>query len=230
MQHRGACGCEVNTGDGAGILIDIPDAFLRKVAPAPLPAPGSYGVGLVFLPQAAEDRAAVEGVFARIIAEEGQQLLGWRDVPTDNSPIGPSAVRVQPVFRQIFIGRGSDDTVRLNTSETVRLKPDTTYATTDEGNRRAAFERPDVRDSQAYRAGSGHPRHHRRAAQVFLHRQPLVQHADLQRHADGQSARNDVSRSAGRRFPVGAGTGPPAIQHQHVSVLAACAPIPADRP
>src|SRR6187431_199898 len=85
LQHRGACGCEVNTGDGAGILSQIPDAFLRKVAPAPLPALGSYGVGLVFLPQAADDRAAVEGVFARIIAEEGQQLLGWRDVPTDNS-------------------------------------------------------------------------------------------------------------------------------------------------
>jgi glutamate synthase (ferredoxin) len=106
LQHRGACGCEVNTGDGAGILMQTPDAFLRKVAPAPLPAVGSYGVGLVFLPQAAEDRAAVEDVFARIVAEEGQHLIGWRDVPTDDSPVGPSAVRVEPVFRQIFIGQG----------------------------------------------------------------------------------------------------------------------------
>ena len=113
LQHRGACGCEVNTGDGAGILIQMPDAFLRKVAPAPLPAPGEYGVGLVFLPQAAEDRAAVEELIARIVTEEGQQLLGWRDVPTDDSPVGPSAVRVEPVFRQIFIGRGDPTTVGL---------------------------------------------------------------------------------------------------------------------
>ena len=129
LQHRGACGCEVNTGDGAGILMQTPDAFLRKVAPAPLPPVGAYGVGLVFLPQAAEDRAAVEDVFARIVAEEGQHLIGWRDVPTDDSPVGPSAVRVEPVFRQVFIGQGKD--------ETVRLKPDTT----NESERRAAFER-----------------------------------------------------------------------------------------
>ena len=104
LQHRGACGCEVNTGDGAGILIQVPDAFLRSVAPAPLPPVGQYGVGLVFLPQADDARAAVEAIFARIIAEEGQQLLGWRDVPTNDSPVGPSAVRVEPVFRQVFIG------------------------------------------------------------------------------------------------------------------------------
>src|SRR5262245_44794037 len=128
LQHRGACGCEVNTGDGAGILVQMPDAFLRQVAPAPLPPVGEYGVGLVFLPQAAADRAAVEEVFARIIVEEGQQLLGWRDVPTDDSPVGPSAVRVEPIFRQIFIARGKQ--------EDVLLKPDTTSA--DDS---AAFER-----------------------------------------------------------------------------------------
>src|SRR5256885_1143256 len=111
LQHRGACGCEVNTGDGAGILVQMPDAFLRTVAPAPLPALGEYAAGLVFLPQAAEDRAAVEEVFARIVAEEGQRLLGWRDVPTDDSPVGPSAVRVEPVFRQIFIAGGHADRI-----------------------------------------------------------------------------------------------------------------------
>src|SRR4029078_4801991 len=104
LQHRGACGCEVNTGDGAGILMQMPDAFLRQVAPAPLPPAGQYGVGLVFLPQAKEDRAAVQDVIARIVAEEGQKLLGWRDVPTDDSPVGPSAVRVEPIFKQLFIG------------------------------------------------------------------------------------------------------------------------------
>ncbi len=103
LQHRGACGCEVNTGDGAGILVQTPDAFLRTVAPATLPPAGQYGVGLVFLPQVPADRATIETLFADIVAEEGQRLLGWRDVPTDHSPIGPSAVRVEPVFRHIFI-------------------------------------------------------------------------------------------------------------------------------
>src|SRR5215813_13455824 len=65
LQHRGACGCEVNTGDGAGILMQTPDAFLRKVAPAPLPPAGEYGVGLIFLPRALPDRTAVEALFAR---------------------------------------------------------------------------------------------------------------------------------------------------------------------
>src|SRR6187549_1091078 len=64
LQHRGACGCEINTGDGAGVLVQTPDAFLRKVAPAALPPVGEYGAGLVFLPQDAADRAAVQNVFA----------------------------------------------------------------------------------------------------------------------------------------------------------------------
>src|SRR6187549_1466365 len=105
LQHRGACGCEVNTGDGAGIMVQTPDAFLRKVAPVALPPVGEYGAGLVFLPQDPADRALVETTFAQIIAEEGQSLLGWRDVPTDDSPIGPSAIKVEPVFKQIFIAR-----------------------------------------------------------------------------------------------------------------------------
>src|SRR6478672_11180325 len=74
LQHRGACGCEVNTGDGAGILMQVPDRFLRTVAPAELPPAGEYGVGLIFLPHDASDRAAVEQLFAEIVAEEGQRL------------------------------------------------------------------------------------------------------------------------------------------------------------
>src|SRR5580765_6354809 len=72
LQHRGACGCEVNTGDGAGILLQTPDKFLRKVAPAPLPATGEYGTGIVFLPRDPADREAVERLIAGIVAEEGQ--------------------------------------------------------------------------------------------------------------------------------------------------------------
>jgi glutamate synthase (NADPH/NADH) large chain len=106
LAHRGACGCEANTGDGAGILVQMPDAFLRKVAPAELPPPGQYGAGLVFLPRGSDDRAAIQAAFEAIVAEEGQRLLGWRDVPTDDRAVGPSAVAVEPVFKQIFIGVG----------------------------------------------------------------------------------------------------------------------------
>jgi glutamate synthase (NADPH/NADH) large chain len=106
LAHRGACGCEENTGDGAGIMTQVPDRFLRKVAPAPLPPAGEYGVGLVFLPHGADARARIADLFASIVAEEGQKLLGWRDVPTDDSLVGPSAVVVEPAFAQVFIGRG----------------------------------------------------------------------------------------------------------------------------
>src|SRR5581483_11645324 len=105
LQHRGACGCEVNTGDGAGILLQMPDKFLRKVAPGPLPAAGEYGAGLIFLPRDDEARGRIEQLFAAIVEEEGQRLIGWRTVPTDHSPIGPSAVAVEPLFKQIFIAR-----------------------------------------------------------------------------------------------------------------------------
>ena len=103
LGHRGACGCEANTGDGAGVLVQMPDRFLRKVAPAPLPPSGEYGVGLVFLPREAEHRETIQRLIAEIVAEEGQRLIGWRDVPTNDAPIGPSADAVEPVFTQLFI-------------------------------------------------------------------------------------------------------------------------------
>ena len=108
LMHRGACGCEVNTGDGAGILVQTPHAFLSRVADAagiPLPGAGEYGTGLVFLPRDPDQRVRCQGTFEQIISEEGQRLLGWRDVPTDDSPIGPSARAAEPQIRQIFIGR-----------------------------------------------------------------------------------------------------------------------------
>jgi glutamate synthase (NADPH/NADH) large chain len=111
LEHRGACGCEVNTGDGAGILIQVPDAFLRRECAKlgiDLPAPGQYGVGLVFLPTDSAEAATCEREFARIVAEEGQPLLGWRTPPIDDSAIGPTAKACQPAFRQIFIGRAAD--------------------------------------------------------------------------------------------------------------------------
>src|SRR5689334_21183031 len=104
LEHRGACGCEANTGDGAGILIQTPDKFFRKVLQFARPEVGSYGAGLVFLPQAERDRETIQNLIAQVVEEEGARLLGWRDVPNDNGLIGDSAKATQPVFQQMFIG------------------------------------------------------------------------------------------------------------------------------
>ena len=104
LEHRGACGCEANTGDGAGILIQTPDAFLRKSVSFPLPEAGTYGVGLVFLPRDERDRETMRTLVGSIVEQEGARLLGWRDVPSDNSLIGDSAKATQPVFQHVFIG------------------------------------------------------------------------------------------------------------------------------
>ena len=104
LEHRGACGCEANTGDGAGILIQTPDAFLRKVVPFTLPPAGSYGAGLIFLPHHEHDRETMKSLITSIAYEEGATLVGWRDVPTDNQLLGESAVATQPLFHQLFIG------------------------------------------------------------------------------------------------------------------------------
>jgi glutamate synthase (ferredoxin) len=118
LEHRGACGCEANTGDGAGILIQPPDAFFRKHVSFTLPAAGSYGAGLVFLPHDERDRGKIKELIAKIAEEEGQSVLGWREVPTDNRLVGDSARATQPVFEQVFIAAGfpvvsTDDRARL---------------------------------------------------------------------------------------------------------------------
>ncbi len=108
LDHRGACGCEANTGDGAGILIQPPHDFLKLAAregKVSLPAPGEYGVGMMFLPQAPAERAECEKVFADIVAEEGQKILGWRTIPTNNATLGATARASEPLMRQVFIGR-----------------------------------------------------------------------------------------------------------------------------
>jgi glutamate synthase (NADPH) large chain len=124
LLHRGACGCEPTTGDGAGILLQMPDRFLRrqcaelKIALPPL---GEYGCGLVFLPREPAQRDKVRALLHSIVEEEGQRMLGWRMVPTDDSPVGSTARSVEPAIMQIFIGRGP--------------------ATADPGTDPAAFER-----------------------------------------------------------------------------------------
>ena len=108
LTHRGACGCEENTGDGAGILMQMPHEFLAAATAGlgfALPAVGRYGAGLVFLPRDPAQATACREIFARIAGEEGQRLLGWREVPVDASMIGPTALSAMPVFRQVFIAR-----------------------------------------------------------------------------------------------------------------------------
>lgn len=111
LTHRGAVGADPLAGDGAGILIQMPDRFLREECAGQgikLPPAGEYGVGMLFLPQGTDNRAACEERISYYIEAEGQTLLGWRDVPTDNIKLGESVKAVEPVVRQVFIGRGEN--------------------------------------------------------------------------------------------------------------------------
>ncbi|MEQ9356614.1 glutamate synthase large subunit [Coleofasciculus chthonoplastes] len=108
LEHRGACGCEPNTGDGAGILIQIPDQFMRKVAAADnitLPEAGEYGVGAIFTSPDPMIRQQSRQIFEKIATEEGQTVLGWRDVPVDDSPLGSIAKLGEPFMQQVFLQR-----------------------------------------------------------------------------------------------------------------------------
>ena len=111
LTHRGAVGADPLAGDGAGILLQIPDGFLRKVCSTldmELPEAGEYGVGMLFLPRDVTARAACEKIVTAKIKAEGQKLLGWRDVPVDASGLGESVKKEEPVVRQVFIGRGKN--------------------------------------------------------------------------------------------------------------------------
>ena len=99
LEHRGASGAEVNSGDGAGILIRVPDAFYREVVGFEIGAPGSYATGLVFLPKDFADKTRI----GQIADEEGLTILGWRDLPTDSKSLGKTALSVMPNFEQIFL-------------------------------------------------------------------------------------------------------------------------------
>ncbi len=109
LDHRGACGCEANTGDGAGILLQLPHAFFSKSAPAAgiakLPPPGQYGVGMLYVSPDATVRAETERSFTALAEALGLPVLGWRTVPTDNSSLGKTAVESEPCSRQVFLGR-----------------------------------------------------------------------------------------------------------------------------
>ena len=112
LDHRGAVGADKLMGDGAGILLQLPDAYLRaRMAEqgVNLPPAGEYGVGMVFLPQESASRLACQEEIERAVRAEGQILLGWRDVPVSREmPMSPTVKAKEPVIRQVFIGRGPD--------------------------------------------------------------------------------------------------------------------------
>ncbi|KAK1392238.1 Glutamate synthase (NADH) [Heracleum sosnowskyi] len=106
MTHRGACGCEDNTGDGAGILVDLPHDFYKEVAKDvgfELPPPEKYAVGMIFLPTSESRREQSKNVFTKVAESLGHTVLCWRHVPTDNSGLGQSAIQTEPVIEQVFL-------------------------------------------------------------------------------------------------------------------------------
>ena len=113
LGHRGACGADPETGDGAGILLQMPHRFLELQASrvgVTLPPPGEYGVGAAFLPRDPAQRQTCENLIERIVLDEGQRFLGWRDVPVSPDAIGTLANRVRPAIRHFFVGRSGDMT------------------------------------------------------------------------------------------------------------------------
>lgn len=118
LEHRGATGSDPDTGDGAGILVQMPDRFLRKIVHVALPESGAYGAGLVFLPHDEDARQSCKSIVERIVVEEGQRLLGWRDVPVGLDKVGKTAASAAPRFEQLFIGdqgsRGRGSGVRAS--------------------------------------------------------------------------------------------------------------------
>ena len=113
LEHRGAVGSDAGTGDGAGILTQMPDAFLRAVVDFELPAVGHYAAGLVFLPENTDEQRSIEANFADLALSEGLRVLGWREVPTNPSVLGDLAREAMPVIRQVFLAAtdGSEDLV-----------------------------------------------------------------------------------------------------------------------
>ena len=103
IEHRGACGCEPNTGDGAGILTQVPDRFFRSICEFDLPEKGKYGVGVIFMPRDEAQREICFAVFEKVVSDEGQKLLGWRAVPVDNSDLGDTALLAEPQMYQVFV-------------------------------------------------------------------------------------------------------------------------------
>ncbi|MDP9294548.1 MAG: glutamate synthase subunit alpha, partial [Actinomycetota bacterium] len=109
LEHRGAAGADPNTGDGAGMLMQLPDELLRGVIGSDLPPPGRYGVAVCFLPQDDERRAELEALLTQTVEAEGQRVVGWRDVPVDKDYVGITANLFAPYIKQLFVAAATPD-------------------------------------------------------------------------------------------------------------------------
>ena len=207
LTHRGATGADPLQGDGAGILVQLPDAFFRRACGKigiTLPAVGQYGVGMVFLPQEPASRMACEQEIERAIYAEGQVLLGWRDVPTNNAGLSKRTKEVEPVIRQVFVGRG--------------------VARDGSGRARAQA----LRDPQA--CGPRDPGAEPAPWQGVLRAVVLDAHDRLQGHAARPSGRRVLRRPARRDDGLGARDGPPALLDEHVPDVGSRASVPLHQP
>ena len=110
LNHRGAAGAEPSSGDGAGITVQVPDAFLREISGLLLPPAGAYATGIAFVPVDPEAAADVDALVEQVAGEEGLVVIGWRDLPTNPDGVGPTAQRVMPAFRQLFVRGASGET------------------------------------------------------------------------------------------------------------------------
>ena len=203
LTHRGAVGADPKAGDGAGILIQLPDAFFRAVVGFDLPAAGQYGVGHVFLPQEADARNEMQAIVIRHLTEGGHRVLGWRDVPVDNSVLGESVLPSEPVIRQVFVGCGG------------------TCPDQDSFERKLFAIRKSMDNSD--------PRGRLREGRLLrdLH---VLAHHHLQGHAAREPGRQLLPGPAGRALRVRPGPGAPALLHQHLSHLGPGAALPHDLP
>ena len=202
LDHRGASGAEANTGDGAGILLQVPDRFLRGVAGFDLPPAGSYGVGMAFLPLDPTDAEKAMARVEAIVAEEGLRVLGWRTVPIDDSMIGPTAQSVIPSFHHLFVD-------------------DPAGATGIALDRKLFVVRKRCEHEITNGASTGGPR---RVLPVAV-----VPHPRLQGDAHHAAAPRVLPRPARRAHGVGARARAQPLLHEHVPVVAARAPVPLHR-
>ncbi len=207
LDHRGASGAETNTGDGAGVLLQMPHAFFKEVARKArlnLPPPGAYGSGIIFLPRNPTSRRRLEEHFEQIVQSEGQTLIGWRTLPTDNSMLGDTARNSEPVMRQVFIGPRSGP------------------------HRRGGVRTQALRHPQACLQRD--PRLHGGRCRVLVRTEPVPQDLRLQGHAADRPAFAVLQGPERSGDGDGAGAGALAFQHQHLPQLGPLASLPLHRP
>ena len=206
LTHRGACGCDPQTGDGAGVLIQIPHAFFEGECSRlgfPLPSPGEYGVGMVFLPVEPHERMSCEAILEEIVRDEGLTVLGWRDTPVNANTIGRLARSTQPYIEQVFVKRayGMDEDALERKLYVIRKRAEKEVSRTES-------------------AGE----------ELLLHSLALLPDDCLQRPSAGAADCQLLSGAVEFRSAEWPLSGPPALFHQHFPHLASGPSLPLHLP